>query len=178
MNANNREFIGEIKRCDEMLRRLRYFRSQMISSNLETKHDPELKQYSFTDVEAELEEYEKTIRDDTSKIETIKRHENELIEIKHVIELGSTLREEIPNLDDASDLSADYRPINSDPQSVRLNTVTGVIPFDKIELLHRMCFVMSRGNIIIKTAPLPQKTLSVDTVSSHPILLPASFILF
>ena len=137
----------------------------MVKNNLETNHDPELKQFSFSDIEAEFDEYEKAIRTHTANLDNIRHHENELIEIRHVIELGSPLRESVPQLDEEAAVTSDnYRPILSDAQSVRLNSVTGVIPFDKIENLHRMCYMMSRGNIYIKTIPIPEKTLS-ETVS-------------
>lgn len=165
LNANKREFIGEIKRCDEMQRRLRYFRSQLVRYNLKTQHEPELKQFNFSDLEAELEERDQAIQTHTSKLESISLQENEIIEIKHVIKIGSSLREDVPKLEDEEPLVAQgYAPINSDLFSVKLGTVTGVIPSSKVETLQRMCYVLSRGNIFVRTLPVPEKTLDPATV--------------
>ena len=165
MNANSREFIGEIKRCDEMLRRLRYFRSQLVQNKMTTKHDPELKQFNFTDIEAQFEEYERTIQGHTSNLKKITSQINELVELRYVIELGAKLREEPPNLDENTAPDAqEYKPILSDPLSVKLGTVAGVIPSSKVETLLYMIKVQSWNNVFVKTIPIPEKTLAADSV--------------
>lgn len=164
INANAREFIGEIKRCDEMLRRLRYFRTQLVRHNLQTEHEPEIKQFNFTEIESQFEELERTIQTHTNNLESIKKHENEILEFKYVLELGSSLNEDAPVLEDnPAEIPADYHPIRAETGTVKLNSVCGVIPADKVETLQRMCYVVSRGNVFVRTIPVPQKTLDVGT---------------
>jgi V-type H+-transporting ATPase subunit a len=56
INANKREFFGEIRRCDELMRVLRFFRNQLDKNDIVPLEDDAEKTYNFSDLEARFDE--------------------------------------------------------------------------------------------------------------------------
>ncbi|KAH7827616.1 putative H+-ATPase subunit [Monocercomonoides exilis] len=166
LNSNKREFIGEIKRCDEMQRHLRYFRAQVVRARLEVVDDSTLQQFSFSDLEAQFEDIDTQLREHNINLEAFKRHENELIELRHVLKLGAGFFDKQPILETDKQPLA-YQSTSSSAMNVKIGFIAGVIPKTKIETFQRMCYVVTRGNVFVNTVPIEEKTL--DASSSNPI---------
>ncbi|KAJ8038581.1 hypothetical protein HOLleu_16044 [Holothuria leucospilota] len=89
VNAFKRKFVNEVRRCDEMERKLRYLEKEVMKSDipiLDTGENPDAPApREMIDLEAVFEKLENEIREVNSNQEALKRNFLELTELKHIL---------------------------------------------------------------------------------------------
>ena len=89
MNAFQRKFVNEVRRCDEMERKLRFLEREIRKDEipiLDTGENPEAPQpKEMIDMEATFERLENELREVNSNAEALKKNFLELTELKHIL---------------------------------------------------------------------------------------------
>ncbi|XP_012522433.1 V-type proton ATPase 116 kDa subunit a1 isoform X4 [Monomorium pharaonis] len=149
VNAFQRKFVNEVRRCDEMERKLRYLEKEIKKDGipmLDTGENPEAPQpREMIDLEATFEKLENELREVNQNAEALKRNFLELTELKHILRKTQVFFDE--HLYTAADtVGAQYR----NP----LSFVAGVILRERIPAFERMLWRACRGNVFLRQAEI------------------------
>jgi len=170
VNAFHRNFVNELRRADELLRRIRYLEELIQKSNINvdsvsSSHDHHLlgdepatsmeTVKPIAELDTQLEELEKEFRNLTTNKETLSRNKLELLEFEQVmVHLDSFY--DTPEDDETGLLEASQRAVNF---------VSGVIARDKMVNFERILWRTTRGNIFMRkneTPPLIDPNTGVE----------------
>ncbi len=100
-NVFQRKFVNEVRRCEEMERKLRFFETEVKKENLTIDYDYEEQQFEAPKVkdmlslETRLDKLEKDLKDVISNKEAMNKNYLELIEFKHVLNNALYFFEEV-----------------------------------------------------------------------------------
>ncbi|XP_017792511.1 PREDICTED: V-type proton ATPase 116 kDa subunit a [Habropoda laboriosa] len=160
VNYFQRKFVNEVRRCDEMERKLRYIEAEVrkdevpINDNLrELPRAPNPR--TIIDLEAHLEKTENDILELSQNAVNLKSNYLELTELQHVLEKTQVFFTE----EEAND-SITRTLINEEAQNPsatkrgRLEFVAGVINRERVPAFERMLWRISRGNVFLRQAEL------------------------
>ncbi|KAK9862645.1 hypothetical protein WJX84_005113 [Apatococcus fuscideae] len=168
-SAFQRTYASQVKRCDEMSRKLRFFTEQVSKTGMTTSlRLGSETAFEFDQLEARLDELESELMQVNANSERLQKSHSELLELQLVLERAgsfftdaqsrastSTLRsggnDGISTMD-APLLNAEAPP--SEPKTVRLGFVAGVIQQDKLMPFERLLFRATRGNMFLKNVPV------------------------
>lgn len=172
MNAFQRKFVSEVRRCDEMERKLRYVEGEVKKDSVQI---PECSvddwprapnPREIIDLEARLEKTENEILELSQNAVNLKSNYLELTELKHVLERTQSFffeQEVIVSTD-----AAKSNLIAEDPTAAqsrgRLGFVAGVIQREKMPGFERMLWRISRGNIFLRQVELEEPLEDPATV--------------
>eukprot|EP01101_Sappina_pedata_P012581 TRINITY_DN86_c0_g1_i1.p1 TRINITY_DN86_c0_g1~~TRINITY_DN86_c0_g1_i1.p1 ORF type:complete len:883 (-),score=426.82 TRINITY_DN86_c0_g1_i1:141-2546(-) len=176
VNAFQRTFVADVKRYDEMERKVRYFHDQIVKANINTDtlssvaiEAADLTQSSKViadELEQKFEDLEKELLSISSNQETLDRNLNELIELEHVLDKDAFFFDEsdIQRAEqDETKLGGrpddERSPLVSDPKypkAINLGFVTGVILSEKLASFEKVLWRATRGNMFLKQAPIPR----------------------
>ncbi|XP_063587186.1 V-type proton ATPase 116 kDa subunit a 1-like isoform X1 [Penaeus indicus] len=167
VNAFQRKFVNEVRRCDEMERKLRYLEREIRKDGipvLDTGENPEAPMpREMIDLEATFEKLENELKEVNSNAEALKRNYLELTELKHILKKTQVFFDEAmypPNLPYDQDVYFD------DDERVNLLTdtslhqlkhigfVAGVILRERIPAFERMLWRACRGNVFLRQAEI------------------------
>ncbi|XP_013103310.1 V-type proton ATPase 116 kDa subunit a 1 isoform X1 [Stomoxys calcitrans] len=180
VNAFQRKFVNEVRRCDEMERKLRYLEKEIKKDGipmLDTGESPEAPQpREMIDLEATFEKLENELREVNQNAEALKRNFLELTELKHILRKTQVFFDEaVPTIsyNTTSYKSRRYRQMadnqNEDEQAqllgedagvrasqpgqnLKLGFVAGVISREKLPAFERMLWRACRGNVFLRQA--------------------------
>nr|XP_033334733.1 V-type proton ATPase 116 kDa subunit a [Megalopta genalis]XP_033334735.1 V-type proton ATPase 116 kDa subunit a [Megalopta genalis] len=161
VNYFQRKFVSEVRRCDEMERKLRYIESEVRKDGVPIQDNlPELPRApnprAIIDLEANLEKMGNDILELSQNAVNLKSNYLELTELRHVLEKTQVFFTE----EEANDSM--NRTLNEDVQiqSVtghgRLEFVAGVIIRERVPAFERMLWRISRGNVFLRQVGLDQ----------------------
>lgn len=203
-NAFQRKFVNEIRRCDEMERKLRYLEKEIKRDSvpvLDTGDNPEAPNpREMVDLEANLEKLENELRDVNANEESLKRNYLELTELKHILRKTQTFFEETVD----PSRTPLGRSLGSSPGSqhqrqrhqseeragliahggddgwqqagaMQLQFVAGVLLRERLPAFERMLWRVCRGNVFLKQADID---VPLEDPSSGVEVLKAVFIVF
>jgi V-type H+-transporting ATPase subunit a len=174
LNAYQRQYANEIKRCEELERVLRYFDRQLKSSDIEratlsmVQESPEnvLTGDLFV-LETDFEEKEKELLQLNSNLEQMMAEKNKSEELMHVIKQGESIfktgDDDLPSSSDSSNgdtnapLLDDDNALAASTRTGGLGYLTGVIPQNKIPTFILLVYRATRGNMIPRFTEIEEK---------------------
>ncbi|KAL1132711.1 hypothetical protein AAG570_010663 [Ranatra chinensis] len=184
VNAFQRKFVNEVRRCDEMERKLRYLEKEIKKDGipmLDTGENPEAPQpREMIDLEATFEKLENELREVNQNAEALKRNFLELTELKHILRKTQVFFDECRyalRLQQEGGLNSTEsmtRALISDDSIVRqtnagpvqlgvdmegarklmMRFVAGVILRERIPAFERMLWRACRGNVFLRQAEI------------------------
>lgn len=176
VNAFQRKFVNEVRRCDEMERKLRYVEAEVkkdevpiVDNVREYPRAPNPRE--IIDLEAHLEKTENEILELSQNAVNLKSNFLELTELKHVLEKTQIFFAEQESVLSLDSMKSNLIP--EDPnqpvqtQAGRLGFVAGVIQRERVPGFERMLWRISRGNVFLRQAEL-DKPLA-DPATGNPL---------
>ncbi|XP_072298863.1 V-type proton ATPase 116 kDa subunit a 1-like isoform X2 [Eucyclogobius newberryi] len=167
VNVFQRKFVNEVRRCEEMDRKLRFVEKEIKKANIEmvdTGENPEVPfPRDMIDLEATFEKLENELKEINTNQEALKKNFLELTELKHILRRTQQFFNEMedPSLHEESILLEPGEVIRA---PLRLGFVAGVIGRERIPTFERMLWRVCRGNVFLRQSeiedPLEDPTTS------------------
>uniref|UniRef100_A0A667WRI8 V-type proton ATPase subunit a n=1 Tax=Myripristis murdjan TaxID=586833 RepID=A0A667WRI8_9TELE len=140
VNVFQRKFVNEVRRCEEMDRKLRFVEKEIKKANIpivDTGENPEVPfPRDMIDLEATFEKLENELKEINTNQEALKKNFLELTELKHILRRTQQFFDETESMTDA-DLF-----------------VAGVIGRERIPTFERMLWRVCRGNVFLRQADI------------------------
>lgn len=172
VNAFQRKFVNEVRRCEEMERKLRFLRKEIekadihvvdMGENPEAPHPREM-----IDLEAQFEQLENEMKDSNANYEALMKSFLELTELKHILRKTQTFFEEaelhvhnqqqIHEPQGTDDMQAllgeEPKGVSGTATATQLGFVTGVISRERVPSFERLLWRACRGNVFFKQAEI------------------------
>ncbi|KAJ3342562.1 H(+)-transporting V0 sector ATPase subunit a [Gonapodya sp. JEL0774] len=175
VNAFQRAFVSEIRRLDEMERKIRFLESQLEKAGVIVNTVTESTLYSrmrtpqlIDDLEAKLNEHEGRVLQMNNSQETLNKRYLELTEMRHVLRETGTFFDEAQSRQedlsggaaqpDAPLLASEEGEFGGDGGrgSANLGFVAGVIPRNKMIVFERVLWRVLRGNLYMNYAEIEE----------------------
>ncbi|CAJ0597797.1 unnamed protein product [Cylicocyclus nassatus] len=189
-SAFQRKYVNEVRRCDEMERKLRYLEREIKKDQipmLDTGENPDAPQpREMIDLEATFEKLENELREVNRNEETLKKNFSELTELKHILRKTQTFFEEVEHDRRRFGESTRTRTISGEQEPLivtaeeempsgpglsmtmlRLGFVAGVIRRERLPAFERLLWRACRGNVFLRTSEIDD--VLNDTVTGEPV---------
>jgi V-type H+-transporting ATPase subunit a len=168
VNVFQRKFVNEVRRCDEMERKLRYLEKEIKKDGipmLDTGENPEAPQpREMIDLEATFEKLENELREVNQNAEALKRNFLELTELKQILrktqvffdeaERGASAQMADPSREEEQVTLLGEEGLRAGGQALKLGFVAGVILRERIPAFERMLWRACRGNVFLRQAEI------------------------
>uniref|UniRef100_A0A6Q2XL31 V-type proton ATPase subunit a n=1 Tax=Esox lucius TaxID=8010 RepID=A0A6Q2XL31_ESOLU len=148
VNVFQRKFVNEVRRCEEMDRKLRFVEKEIKKANIPTVDTGENPEVPFPrdmiDLEATFEKLENELKEINTNQEALKKNFLELTELKHILRRTQQFFDETTG------------QFSTSPQSIlnELGFVAGVISRERIPTFERMLWRVCRGNVFLRQAEI------------------------
>lgn len=156
VNSFQRKYVNEVRRCEEMERKLRFLESEIKKDGIkipDTGDNPDAPATrEMTDIEANLERLENEMKEVNTNYETLKRNFSDLTELKHILSKTNNFFDEPEN-------ATIIVPSDGDAIAtaiVNLGFVAGVIMRDRLPAFERMLWRACRGNVLLRHTDIDQ----------------------
>lgn len=166
VNAFQRKFVNEVRRCEEMERKLRYLETEIQKEKDIPLVEPQEfceapKPKEMIDLEMALEQLEHDLQEVNSNKDALKKNYLELQELRHILTKATTFFEEQDRIqrDDVMGGNAVISMeagTNDRSQALRLGFLAGVIDRDKVPPFELMLWRICRGNVFLRTAEIDE----------------------
>merc|ERR1712241_1282556 len=176
-NAFQRKFVNEVRRCDEMERKLRFLEKEIKKDDipmLDAGDSPEAPQpREMIDMEATFEKLEHELQEVNQNAEALKKNFLELTELKHILRKTQHFFEEQDQMDVGGGAGGAHQQLIQDGEGaggsgLQLGFVAGVILRERLPAFERMLWRACRGNVFLRQAeiedPLEDPQLGGDEV--------------
>ncbi|XP_035657613.1 V-type proton ATPase 116 kDa subunit a1-like isoform X7 [Branchiostoma floridae] len=155
VNAFQRKFVNEVRRCDEMERKLRFLEKEIRKAGIpivDTGENPDAPPpREMIDLEATFEKLENEMKEVNTNQEALKRNFLELTELKHILRKTQSFFEE---MQDPALAEESHALLLGDEerggQPMRLGFVAGVINRERLPTFERMLWRACRGNVFLR----------------------------
>ncbi|KAM9745147.1 V-type proton ATPase 116 kDa subunit a isoform 3-T6 [Menidia menidia] len=171
VNVFQRKFVNEVRRCEEMDRKLRFVEKEIKKANIpvvDTGENPEVPfPRDMIDLEATFEKLENELKEINTNQEALKKNFLELTELKHILRRTQQFFDEMEDpslLEESSTLLDPNEPARVAP--LRLGFVAGVIGRERIPTFERMLWRVCRGNVFLRQADIEDPLEDPTTVSA------------
>lgn len=163
VSAFQRKFVPELRRCDEMERKLRYLEEELTKADIpviDNNENPEAPLPKETlPLENDLEQLESQMREVSTNQEQLNKNFLELTELKHVLRKTQSFFEEAQtfaasapgvqvDVETGEEESAVASEMANSP--LKLSFVAGAIPRERIPLFERIMWRACRGNVFLR----------------------------
>uniref|UniRef100_A0A669ESY8 V-type proton ATPase subunit a n=1 Tax=Oreochromis niloticus TaxID=8128 RepID=A0A669ESY8_ORENI len=141
VNVFQRKFVNEVRRCEEMDRKLRFVEKEIKKANipiLDTGENPEV---PFPRDMIDLEKLENELKEINTNQEALKKNFLELTELKHILRRTQQFFDEVS-------LTA-HRGYFIYLSNIFCRFVAGVIGRERIPNFERMLWRVCRGNVLV-----------------------------
>eukprot|EP00092_Neocalanus_flemingeri_P001102 GFUD01001175.1.p1 GENE.GFUD01001175.1~~GFUD01001175.1.p1 ORF type:complete len:874 (+),score=218.49 GFUD01001175.1:2161-4782(+) len=189
VSAFQRQFVGEVKRCEEMERTLRYVETEIVKEKVGIADESEASipapaPREMVELEASLTTMENNLREVNINYVALRKNHLELSELKNMLRKTEVflsenqlnlqeLDENTRLLDDASDREKDIE--DQAYSSMKFNITGGVIDRARLLAFERMLWRVSKGNVFLKVAEIDEQ---MEDPGSGDVLNKAVFIIF
>lgn len=187
VNAFQRQYANEVKRCDELERKLRYFEEQLedsgLSSDVVTIRERQRKQIeeerrlqqhvqeaeSLDELENTFETFENELRELNDNLEKLRAEQNNNRELLEVLKQGETFftlgRDQLNSTEPSGsgDSSAPLLEEEFRGGSTALGYLTGVIPTEKQPQFSLLCYRATRANMHLRYSEIQEPLLDPIT---------------
>lgn len=171
VNAFQRKFVNEVRRCEEMERKLRFLKKEIEKADIhvsDTGENPEAPHpREMIDLEAQFEQLENEMKDSNANYEALMKSFLELTELKHILRKTQTFFEEAElhvhnqqqihepqGTDDMQALLREETRGSATATATQLGFVTGVIARERVPTFERLLWRACRGNVFFKQAEI------------------------
>ncbi|CAF0821282.1 unnamed protein product [Rotaria sordida] len=165
VNSFQRKFVNEVRRCEEMERKLRFLETEIKKDELPI-YDPEdnpdaPKPREMIDLEATFEKLDHELKEINTNADALLRNFNELTELKHNLQMTQGFFDEaqahpVGVLEDmAGEREIELGGQTTATAGMKLGFITGVIPRERMVTFERMLWRVCRGNVFVKQADIP-----------------------
>lgn len=159
VNVFQRKFVNEVRRCEEMDRKLRFVEKEIRKANipiLDTGENPEVPfPRDMIDLEANFEKIENELKEINTNQEALKRNFLELTELKFILRKTQQFFDEMADPDLLEESSSLLEPSEMGRGTpLRLGFVAGVINRERIPTFERMLWRVCRGNVFLRQAEI------------------------
>uniref|UniRef100_A0AAR2J157 V-type proton ATPase subunit a n=1 Tax=Pygocentrus nattereri TaxID=42514 RepID=A0AAR2J157_PYGNA len=160
VNVFQRKFVNEVRRCEEMDRKLRFVEKEIKKASIPTVDTGENPEVPFPrdmiDLEATFEKLENELKEINTNQEALKKNFLELTELKHILRRTQQFFDEVnfffyPNLLEESSSLLDPTEAG---RGAPLRFVAGVINRERIPTFERMLWRVCRGNVFLRQAEI------------------------
>uniref|UniRef100_A0A8L8KU62 V-type proton ATPase subunit a n=1 Tax=Heligmosomoides polygyrus TaxID=6339 RepID=A0A8L8KU62_HELPZ len=175
LNSYQRKFVNEVRRCEEMERKLKFIGNEVEKDEVEIsdcdEHIPSPQPKNMVELEANFEKLEEELISINKSSKQLMKNHVQLLEMKAVLEKVQHLLDESTRRDAAmsigeaargesgpftvgikSDIDKDKRDDNE------LKFLTGVISRSKVISFERFIWRFCRGKVFVRTADITEKT--------------------
>ncbi|XP_074117687.1 V-type proton ATPase 116 kDa subunit a 1 isoform X3 [Sminthopsis crassicaudata] len=159
VNVFQRKFVNEVRRCEEMDRKLRFVEKEIRKANIlimDTGENPEVPfPRDMIDLEANFEKIENELKEINTNQEALKKNFLELTELKFILRKTQQFFDEMadPDLLEESSTLLDPSEIGRGTP-LRLGFVAGVINRERLPTFERMLWRVCRGNVFLRQAEI------------------------
>jgi V-type H+-transporting ATPase subunit a len=172
VNAFHRNFVNDVKRCDEMERKVRFFEDQVVkekglnkilnSISIENASSNSAS-LNVDELEVRFDELEKELITLNGNQQMLDRNLNELQELQHVLSADSVFFAQsrpqgLQDTDMRSPLLAPEAMMESGggggAKAVKLGYITGVINRTKVSSFERVLWRATRGNLFMRQSDI------------------------
>lgn len=168
VNAFQRKFVNEVRRCDEMERKLRFLEKEIKKDGipmLDIGDNPEAPQpREMIDLEATFEKLENELKEVNTNAEALKKTYLELTELKHILRKTQAFFDEAefhhraqmhdPNAQEEHVMLLGDEGLRAGGQALRLGFVAGVVLRERLPSFERMLWRVCRGNVFLRQAAI------------------------
>uniref|UniRef100_A0A8D0DCL4 V-type proton ATPase subunit a n=1 Tax=Sander lucioperca TaxID=283035 RepID=A0A8D0DCL4_SANLU len=157
VNVFQRKFVNEVRRCEEMDRKLRFVEKEIKKANIPTVDTGENPEVPFPrdmiDLEATFEKLENELKEINTNQEALKKNFLELTELKHILHRTQQFFDEV-GLFHPLRHTIDVLLEGGRGAPLRLGFVAGVISRERIPTFERMLWRVCRGNVFLRKAEI------------------------
>lgn len=160
-NAFQRKFVNEVRRCDEMERKLRFLEKEIKKDDIPMMDSPDTpdapQPREMIDLEATFEKLEHELQEVNQNAEQLKKNFLELTELKHILRKTQQFFEEQDQLDPQVGQHQQLIPEEGGGGgggSLQLGFVAGVILRERLPAFERMLWRACRGNVFLRQAEI------------------------
>ncbi|EDQ89979.1 uncharacterized protein MONBRDRAFT_18895 [Monosiga brevicollis MX1] len=180
VNAFQRKYVNEVRRCDEMERKLRFFEAEVEKAGMQvsgaaaaaTSAAPDVKE--MQSMEAEFEQLEREMREINGNEQTLRKQELELTELSAILSKTAVFFDEaeaaggtVRTADGSASSAATPLLSAEEDRSGQLGFVTGVIAREKLPGFERLLWRACRGNVFLREVDISEAV--VDPVSGEEV---------
>jgi len=167
VNAFQRKFVNEVRRCEEMERKLRYLDNEIIKDADLKLAEPEEnceapKPKEMIDLETVLEQLEHDLLEVNSNKDALKKNYLELQELRHILTKATSFFDEQDRIQNNDGLGNTGVSVAMDGQgergtsALRLGFLAGVIDRMHVPAFELMLWRICRGNVFLRTAEIEE----------------------
>ncbi|VDK74064.1 unnamed protein product [Litomosoides sigmodontis] len=200
VSAFQRKFVNEVRRCDEMERKLRFLEREIkkdLIPMLDTGENPDAPQpKEMNDLEATFEKLENELREVNQNEEMLKKNFSELTELKHILRKTQQFFEEAgtetiipPNASLGTGLPEQVVLQETEGVGIELSGagvtgqmfanfgfVAGIIQRERLPAFERLLWRACRGNVFLRQSEIAEPL--IDTITGDPIINSVFIIFF
>lgn len=164
VNAFQRKFVNEVRRCEEMERKLRFLESEILKDKdkeiimVEPQEFCEApKPKEMIDLEMALEQLEHDLQEVNANKDALKKNYLELQELRHILTKATQFFEEQDRIQNTeSTVLSMEGGVQERVQPMRLGFLAGVIDREKVPPFELMLWRICRGNVFLRTAEIEE----------------------
>lgn len=178
LTVHQRKFTVDVKRCDELERKLVYIETQLkkhvVSVGEIDVDTPAPQPRDIFDLEATLDKTEAELREVNVNTAALDKNFSELNELKHVLEKTRIFFDEQEQIaiEEHLELSAH----DAHQHSINFSFIAGVILTERVHFFEQMLWRMSQGNVFVRIVPI--ETVLYDSISTDEVFKSVYIIFF
>ncbi|KAL5105037.1 hypothetical protein TcWFU_009819 [Taenia crassiceps] len=163
-NAFQRKFVNEVRRCDEMERKLRFMLNEIQANKLQFYDSPEIPEApaprEMIDMETTFEKLENETKEVNASIGNLRQTYFELQEMKHLLRKTQIFFDEAHQTptfttdENLGLLGEEGGQTTYSGAEMHLGSVAGVILREKLAAFERMLWRACSGNVFLKQAEI------------------------